>query len=126
VHSPCFPAALGVDNLGTHPAHLTPWEKIEVLWLEPIEIDRNGRYSLQDSETSSDVYVIKKKFPSFGDEYFLIENRQPKLFDADLWNGGLLIWHIDDTVNHMHSRGFPGQEGTWRGILWWGVRNRRR
>jgi hypothetical protein len=61
--------------------------------------------------TSSDIYIIKQKFQSYGSEYFLIENRQPKWFDSLLWSGGILIWHIDDTARQMHYRGYPGQEG---------------
>jgi hypothetical protein len=49
-----------------------------------------------------------------GDEYFLIENRQPKLFDQYLWNGGILVWHIDDTQPWMRERGYPGQEGKFQ------------
>jgi hypothetical protein len=81
-------------------------------WLDPIEIETNGRYELRDSETSNDVYIIKKNFQFLDDEYFLIENRQPKLFDEYLWEGGILIWHIDDKKSWMRERGYPGQEGT--------------
>lgn len=91
---------------------MTPWEKIFLGWLEPIEIDSDGTYELQDSETSTEVYIIKKNYQFNGDEYLLIENRQPKLFDALLWDGGLMIWHIDDTKRQMRERGYPGQEGT--------------
>jgi hypothetical protein len=90
---------------------LTPWEKISLGWLDPIEIDTNGRYEIRDSETTADVYIIKKNYQFNGDEYLLIENRQPKLFDENLWNGGILIWHIDDTARQMYERGYPGQEG---------------
>ena len=107
--SPC--PAYGVNNLADRPCHLTPYEKIFLGWLDPIEIDTNGRYSLQDSETSVDVYIIKHNQFSEG-EYLLIENRQPKLFDELLWNGGLLIWHIDDEKRWMYERGWPGQQGT--------------
>jgi hypothetical protein len=103
--------AYGINNFANAPCHLTPWEKIFLGWLEPIEIDTNGRYEIRDSETTTDTYVIKKNYHLSGDEYLLIENRQPKLFDEQLWNGGMLIWHIDDTKRHMRERGYPGQEG---------------
>jgi hypothetical protein len=76
-----------------------------------MEITENGTYTLRDSETSTDVYMIQQNFQAAGTEYFLIENRQPKWFDSLLWSGGILIWHIDDTARQMHNRGYPGQEG---------------
>lgn len=105
--------AYGVNNLANSPSHLTPHEKVLLGWLVPIEIETDGRYELRDSETSTDVYVIKRNFQFLDDEYFLIENRQPKLFDEDLWEGGIMIWHIDDTKIWMRERGFPGQIGTF-------------
>jgi hypothetical protein len=96
--------------LATQPCHLTPWEKMSLGWLQPIEIKKNGKFTIRDSETTTDVYVVRNNFPS-SDEFLLIENRQPKLFDSLLWSGGIMVWHIDNTVNGMRSRGYPGQEG---------------
>jgi hypothetical protein len=79
-------------------------------WLQPIDIVKNGKFTMRDSETTNDIYSIRNNFPS-SDEFLLIENRQPKLFDSLLWNGGIMVWHIDNSVNGMQSRGYPGQEG---------------
>jgi hypothetical protein len=57
------------------PGHLDPWSKVEVKWLDPIEITENGFYPIQPSEISSQIYVIKKNFPE--GELLYIENRQP-------------------------------------------------
>ena len=98
----------GRSGAQTHPAFLSPWCKIQVEWLNPIPIECNGRYSIEASETSNQIYIIKKGYPD--EEYLLIENRQPLQWDALLWNGGLLIWHIDNTGNRRQvNRGYPGQ-----------------
>lgn len=107
-------AAYGVDNRDTHPTHLTPWEKIYLGWAEPVEIDSDGTYELYASENSTEVYIIQSPFPKY--EYFLIENRQPIGFDQQMWNGGIVLWHIDDTKLRMRDRGFPGQPGTCGGF----------
>ena len=98
----------GRNGAQTHPAFLSPWCKMQVEWLNPIPIEYNGRYSIVASEISNQTYIIQKGYPE--QEYLLIENRQPLLWDALLWNGGLLIWHIDDTGNRRQvNRGYPDQ-----------------
>lgn len=89
--------------------HLSAWSRIAAEWLEPIEILEDGEYSIQASELSNQAYVIRKPFPFM--EYLLIENRQPLWFDARLWTGGLVIYHIDDRAPLQLKRGYPGQEG---------------
>jgi hypothetical protein len=40
-----------------------------------------------------------------GDEYFLLENRQPLLYDAMLPGHGLLIWHVDEAFPKTRTSG---------------------
>jgi len=91
------------------PGHLSAWSRMMVGWLMPIEIVSDGEYSIQASELSNQAYVIRKPYPL--QEYLLIENRQPLWFDARLWTGGLVIYHIDDRAPLQTKRGYPGQEG---------------
>jgi M6 family metalloprotease-like protein len=90
------------------PGHLSAWSRIRVGWMMPIEILHDGVYSVQASELSNQAYAIRKPYPFM--EYLLIENRQPIRFDARLWTGGLVIYHIDDRAQLMVKRGYPGQE----------------
>ena len=78
--------------------------------MEPVEIDSDGTYELYASANSTELYIIQSPFPKY--EYFLIENRQPIGFDQQMWNGGIVLWHIDDTKLRMRERGYPGQPGT--------------
>ncbi|CAB9506586.1 Immune inhibitor A peptidase M6 [Seminavis robusta] len=91
------------------PGHLSAWSRIKIGWMMPIEITEDGEYSIQASELSNQAYVIRKPYPFM--EYLLIENRQPLRFDARLWTGGLVIYHIDDRASLQLKRGYPGQEG---------------
>lgn len=104
--------AHGRNGAQMHPAFLSPWSKIQLGWLDPIEITRDGVYSIEASEVSNEIYVIRNQFPL--GESLVIENRQPELWDSLLWDGGLLIWHMDDAQNMLKNRGYPGQED-WPG-----------
>jgi immune inhibitor A len=42
-----------------------------------------------------------------GQEYFLVENRQRTGFDANIPGGGLLIWHIDDSIGANSDENHP-------------------
>ena len=95
-----------------HPGFLSPWSKMKVNWLDPILIENDGFYNITASELTNQTYIIRKGYPD--DEYLLIENRQPVLWDLYMWTGGLLIWHIDNTGDRMRNRGYPGQTG-WPG-----------
>lgn len=102
----------GVAGDSLHPGSLGAWSRIELNWLQPTILNTNGKYSLPPIQTSGQVYRIDQGFPE--GEYLLIENRQPMLWDMNLWNGGILIWHIDENARRQKFRGYPGQEG-WPG-----------
>ena len=91
------------------PGHLSAWSKMEVGWLVPTEIMEDGVYSIEASELAPQARVIRSPYPFM--EYLLIENRQPLFFDARLWTGGLVVYHIDDRAPGQQDRGYPGQEG---------------
>lgn len=88
------------------PPHLSPWSKVKLGWYQPHEIGASGEYSLRMSEQYPDVYKITQGFPQ--GEYLLVENRQNAGFDCTLPQGGLAIWHIDESTGH-NTEGYPGQ-----------------
>ena len=104
--------AHGRDGNQIYPASLSPWSKMELGWIEPKEILSNGTFVIKASETAPNLYIIRHNFPT--GESLVIENRQPLMWDRLLWNGGLLIWHFDDTQRLISNRGYPGQPG-WPG-----------
>lgn len=80
---------------GYCPAGYTSYERWMAGWKDPIELvnsqDISNMEALQDY--GSKTYIIYND----GDpnEYFLLENRQKKRWDADLPGAGLLILHVD-------------------------------
>jgi hypothetical protein len=91
------------------PGHHDAWSRIQLGWVDPIVITKNGYYAIQASEISGHIYKISKNFPS--GEYLLIENRQPIKWDSDLpknQSAGIVIWHIDENADGQRTRGYPG------------------
>eukprot|EP00591_Stephanopyxis_turris_P006053 CAMPEP_0195520420 /NCGR_PEP_ID=MMETSP0794_2-20130614/16817_1 /TAXON_ID=515487 /ORGANISM="Stephanopyxis turris, Strain CCMP 815" /LENGTH=593 /DNA_ID=CAMNT_0040649767 /DNA_START=124 /DNA_END=1902 /DNA_ORIENTATION=+ len=97
----------GFDSQQHYPPHLSAWCKIDLGWISPTVITESGDYTLKDSARNPEVYRIDYGFPT--KEYLLIENRQPKDFDALLPQGGLAFWHIDENVGNNNDEGYPGQ-----------------
>jgi M6 family metalloprotease-like protein len=101
----------GFDGSQRCPPHFSPWSKINLGWYSPTVIDQPGQYTINQTETNPEVYRINSGFPS--GEYLLIENRQDTGFDCAIPQGGVAIWHIDDTTGY-NTQGYPGQGG-WPG-----------
>jgi len=93
------------------PPHFSPWSKIDLGWSSPTVITQPGSYVINQAEDNAEVYRINDGFPS--GEYLLIENRQNAGFDCTIPQGGIAIWHIDDTTG-FNTQGYPGQGG-WPG-----------
>jgi M6 family metalloprotease-like protein len=98
----------GFDNTQLYPPHFCAWSKIKLGWLTPTIIDTPGMYTALQVETSPAVYRVDAGYPP--DEYLLIENRQPYGHESVIPQGGLAIFHIDDTAPYS-DEGYPGQEG---------------
>ncbi len=65
--------------------------------IDNISVTGGGESYTTDFESSSDGwYQNASENPAT--EYWLVENRQPVGFDANLHGSGLLIWHVDDEV----------------------------
>lgn len=99
--------AKGWTSNASIPGHMSPFSRLKVKgWLEPIEITQDGYYAIQSSEISSHIYKISHNFPE--GEYLLIENRQPIKWDSNWPTGGIVIYHIDETMPKQTKRGYPG------------------
>ena len=68
-----------------------------------------GTYYLTEAEILPHAAKITAGFPD--GEYLLIENREPVGLENDIPQGGLAIWHVDETVGTNSNEGFPGQAG---------------
>ncbi len=88
------------------PPHFSPWSKLQLGWISPVDISQSGEYTIGQSETNNEYFVITDGYP--GNEYLMIENRQNAGFDCSLPQGGLAIWHIDDEAG-FNTEGYPGK-----------------
>ncbi|MCH7496375.1 MAG: M6 family metalloprotease domain-containing protein [Candidatus Marinimicrobia bacterium] len=90
-------------NLGDTPAYPDAWSHIEMGYLNTVDLLSNvpGQV-ISHVEATSMAYRV---WPggNFGDEYFILENRQLVGYDAALPGGGLHIYHIDETVGTQND-----------------------
>lgn len=85
---------------GSTPAHPCAWAKVELGWVIPFEVlTPLADEAIQAVETSAAIYKLPIGGTAAGEEYFLIENRQQIGFDSGLPGSGLLIWHVDETMD---------------------------
>jgi len=123
------------DPLGSSPAHMIGWSKIRLGWVVPTVVTADKpSVVIPPVETSPTVYRLFRHGATTGDEYFLLENRQPLGFDASLVRRqvdlglpqprGLLITHVDDTavtnaderhrmVDVVEASPWFADDGTW-------------
>ncbi len=100
--------AYGVYNGGGwSPAHPSAWSKIDLGFIEPVNVTAAGTYDVPAVETSGTVYRLWTDGGS-GFQYFLLSNRRPVGYDAALPAHGVLIWHVDDTVGSNDNQWYPG------------------
>lgn len=103
----CLMAGGSWNGNGDIPAHPSAWCKVNQGWVSTIVQTTNADVSIQDVKNSHSVYRLWKDGTG-GQEYFLVENRQRKLYDKKLPGDGLLIWHIDDSIasntNETHPK----------------------
>jgi len=104
----------GWDGTGNKPSIMNAWSRDQLGWSTTTEIAESGRYTLQASSDSNQIYKISRGFPD--GEYLLLENKQPKSYDVDLPHGGIVIWHIDEKATKIfnllnQNEGYPGQSG---------------
>lgn len=92
---------------GSAPAYMSAWSRSRLGWVIPTVVTSPlVSTSIPDVETTGTVYRLSIRSGFSGDEYFLVENRQPVGFDDALPGFGLLIWHVDDSIaendNDLH------------------------
>jgi len=96
------------------PAHFDAWCKYKLGWLFPMNVSANMLDAhLPAVEYDPVVYRLARDASIGVSQYFLIENRYLSGFDAQLPGGGLLIYHIDESIgtnnNEWHPKVFVEQ-----------------
>ena len=96
---------------GDTPVHFDAWCKQRIGFVEPVPIAENMEdISQEPVEEGGNVYIVWQH-GEWGDEYFLLENRQSIGFDRSIPGPGLLIWHIDEAMRDNDNPWWPGGGG---------------
>lgn len=85
------------NNNGHTPPLFSAWERGEMGWLDFIELSSAAdttMLSLLELSNSNMAYRVSVDGTD-GNEYYVLENRQKKGWDAYLPGHGMLMWHID-------------------------------
>ena len=98
---------------GGKPQHFCAWSKEQLGWITPAVIDPTVKQKLILSpieDSPKQCYKVLAR-PD-GSEYFLLENRKKKGFDASLPAEGLLIWRVVQNKPILEeSHGIDGPTG---------------
>lgn len=89
-------AQASYNNNGNTPAAFSAYERACLGWLD-LTVLKNGVDSLNvlpDLNDSNKAYVVPVGETN-DEEYFIMENRQKKGWDAFIPGHGMLLWHID-------------------------------
>lgn len=88
----------GYNGNGFIPAGYTSYEKMFAGWLTPIELTSDTTITnMKALSENGDAYIIYNE--NNRNEYYLLENRQNKKWDAELPGKGMLILHVDYDEN---------------------------
>lgn len=87
--------AMSNQSGGGKPQHFCAWSKEQLGWITPAIIDPTAKQKLILSPVENSAKeCFKVLVRPDGSEYFLLENRKKKGFDASLPGEGLLIWRV--------------------------------
>jgi M6 family metalloprotease-like protein len=84
----------GNEQKPFRPAHLSAWSLSFLGWISEIPLTTAQTVTAAPIETSYSAYLVPLKGTS-GNEYFVLENRQPIGSDSMMYGPGLMIYHLD-------------------------------
>lgn len=106
--------ALSPGKIGTQPNFFDPWSMVKLGWVEPEVVSSTVDKTVSAIQANRNTQtVIRVNVPGTQKEYYLIENRENNSYDSYLGSYypknnnapyGILIWHIDDSINEQYAR----------------------
>ncbi len=76
------------------PAGYSSFDRLTCGWVQPVALNSSTTVSaMQPLSDKPEVYIIRND--AYEDEYYLLENRQLRGWDAQLPANGLLVLHVD-------------------------------
>jgi immune inhibitor A len=91
---------------GDIPSHPSAWCKADQGWVSVVNRTANGSVTIKDVKSAKQVYRLWKNGAA-STEYFLVENRQRTLYDRALPGAGLLVYHVDETIDGNENEDHP-------------------
>ncbi|KAL7577278.1 hypothetical protein ACA910_002022 [Epithemia clementina (nom. ined.)] len=79
---------------GDAPGSVSAYTKELIGWADVVVIGEDGSFDIEDVAISDQVYRIDHGYKT--GEYLLIENRQKKNFDKNMYASGIVIYHVDE------------------------------
>ncbi|KAL2210265.1 M6 metalloprotease [Sarocladium strictum] len=92
---------------GDRPCHPSAWCKASQGWVDVNNETKNARITIDEVKSAKKIHRLWKDGDLSSQEYFLVENRGLSGFDQSLPGGGLLVWHIDDSVYDNNNEFHP-------------------
>ncbi|MFN3820804.1 MAG: M6 family metalloprotease domain-containing protein, partial [bacterium] len=97
---------------GRSPTHFDAWCKKRIGFLNPERLNQERRaLTIRPVEYQPEVYLLWRWGEEIERQYFLIENRRRVGFDRSLPGNGLLVYHIDETMDGNRNPWIPGEGG---------------
>jgi immune inhibitor A len=91
---------------GDVPAHPSAWCKVNQGWATVVNRKTNTKVAIKEVKSSHRVQRLWKNGAP-GKEYFLVENRQRTLYDRQLPGEGLLVYHVDESIDGNDDENHP-------------------
>lgn len=88
----------GANRDGESPAHISAWGKYMLGWIDPVKVNGTDLSDFELNESANNAEAILFENPLNSEEYFIVENKNQRGFDAYTPGKGLLVWHIDDDL----------------------------
>ena len=93
----------GSWNTPSKPAHMISWSRYKMGWIDPVEVQTFlHNEPIPSLETTGSAYKIWTN-GVYGNQYFMVENRQRYGFDINLRGEGIMIYHIDESAQQSNE-----------------------
>ena len=93
----------GSWNTPAKPSHMIAWCRDKMGWITPVEVvDFLHDQPITPVAQTGEAYKLWTD-GYYGNQYFMVENRQRIGFDINLKGEGLLIWHVDESAQQSNE-----------------------
>ena len=90
-------------GLGNRPPHMEAWSKLRLGWVDVQTIEDSTLGVRLPAVTQAPLVVMIPAVQGKPKEYYLLENRELEGYDAGLPAPGILVWHVDESVESFRN-----------------------